>query len=224
MHSIFETGERIFVAGGRDVVSIDLFSLFICGILDLLESSRVLSEELGEPAAHNVNEVCTMGAGGILVQLQDHVRLFQARQIDATANSQSLILLVLFNDTFRVGCRHAGGILRGTGVCFYLVRILGLWLLSLGLFTCFVCCRTTLIYLHLLLLCVKLRVGDCSLGNLDAHDSLLIRVLLDHDFLFDALGVLGCDVSFLNSNPGSYLNAPRWHHQLNLGSETVGAE
>ena len=126
MHSIFETGERIFVAGGLDVVSIDLFSLFICGILDLLESSRVLSEELGEPAAQNVNEVCTMGAGGILVQLQDHVRLFQTRQIDATANSQSLILLVLFNDTFRVGCRHAGGILRGTGVCSLLIRILGL--------------------------------------------------------------------------------------------------
>ena len=57
MHSIFETGERIFVAGGRDVGSIYLFSLFICGILDLLESSRVLSEELGEPAAQNVNEV-----------------------------------------------------------------------------------------------------------------------------------------------------------------------
>ena len=57
MHSIFETGERIFVAGGRDVVSIDHFSLFICGILDLLESSRVLSEELGELAAQNVNEV-----------------------------------------------------------------------------------------------------------------------------------------------------------------------
>ena len=115
MHSIFETGERIFVAGGRDVVSIDLFSLFICGILDLLESSRVLSEELGELAAQNVNEVRTVSTGGILVQLQDHVRLVKARQVDAAANRQSLILLVLFNDAFRVGCRHAGGILRGTG-------------------------------------------------------------------------------------------------------------
>lgn len=115
MHSIFETGERIFVAGGRDVVSIDLFSLFICGILDLLESSRVLSKELGELAAQNVNEVRTVSTGGILVQLQDHVRLVKARQVDATADCQSLILLVLFNDAFRVGCRHAGGILRGTG-------------------------------------------------------------------------------------------------------------
>ena len=75
MHRIFETGERIFVAGGRDVVSIDLFSLFICGILDLLKSSRVLSEELGELAAQNVNEVCTVGTSGILVHLQDHVGL-----------------------------------------------------------------------------------------------------------------------------------------------------
>ena len=57
MHSIFETGERIFVAGGRDVVSIDHFSLFIRGILDLLEGSGVLSEELVELAAQNVNEV-----------------------------------------------------------------------------------------------------------------------------------------------------------------------
>ena len=122
MHSIFETGERIFVAGGRDVVGIDLFSLFICGILDLLESSRVLSEELGELAAQNVNEVGTMGTGGILVQLQDHVRLVKARQIDATANRQSLILLFLFNDTFRVGCRQAGGILRGTGLFCLLSR------------------------------------------------------------------------------------------------------
>ena len=57
MHSIFETGERIFVASGLDVVSIDLLCLFICAILDLLKSSGVLSEELGELAAHNVNEV-----------------------------------------------------------------------------------------------------------------------------------------------------------------------
>ena len=75
MHSIFETWERIFVAGGRDVVSVDLFSLFVCGILDLLESSRVLSEELVELAAQDVNEVCTVGTGGILVHLQDHVGL-----------------------------------------------------------------------------------------------------------------------------------------------------
>ena len=69
MHSIFETGERIFVAGGRDVISIDHFSLFICGILDLLEGGGVLSEELVELAAQNVNEVCTVGTGGILVHL-----------------------------------------------------------------------------------------------------------------------------------------------------------
>ena len=124
MHSIFETGERIFVAGGRDVVSINHFSFFICAILDLLKSSGVLSEELGELAAQNVNEVGTMGTGGILVQLQDHVGLVQAGQIDATANRQSLILLVLFNDAFRVGCRHAGGILRSTGRSCKLNRIL----------------------------------------------------------------------------------------------------
>ena len=75
MHSIFETGERIFVAGGLDVISIDHFSLFICGILDLLESSGVLSEVLVELAAQNVNEVCTVGTSGVLVHLQDHVGL-----------------------------------------------------------------------------------------------------------------------------------------------------
>ena len=76
MHSIFEAGERIFVAGGRNVLSIDQFSLFICGILDLLEGGGVLGEELIELAAQNVNEVCTVGTGGILVQLQDHVGLW----------------------------------------------------------------------------------------------------------------------------------------------------
>ena len=140
MHSIFKTGERIFVAGGRDVVSINHFSFFICAILDLLKSSGVLSEELGELAAHNVNEVGTMGSGGILVQLQDHVGLVQAGQIDATANRQSLILLVLFNDAFRVGCRHAGGILRSTGRSCSLNRIL-LFVIagSLGPFSTFSC-------------------------------------------------------------------------------------
>ena len=81
-----------------------------------------------------------MGSGGILVQLQDHVGLVQAGQIDATANRQSLILLVLFNDAFRVGCRHAGGILRSTGRSCSLNRIL-LFVIagSLGPFSTFSC-------------------------------------------------------------------------------------
>ena len=115
MHGILKAGERIFVAGGCDEVSIDHVGLFIRGILDLLEGGGVLAEELVELAAQNVNEVCTVGSSSILVHLQDHIGLVQTGQIDAAANRQSLLLLVLFNDAFRVGLGHAGGVLRGTG-------------------------------------------------------------------------------------------------------------
>ena len=122
---------------------------------------------------------------------------------------------------------HAGGVLRGSGCSCRFNRIAGLlfivWLCSFSLRP-FFCCTSTHFRRHLLLLRVELRVSDGSLGNLDAHDSLLIRVLLDHDFLFGALGVIGCDIDLLNSNPGSYLNTSGWHHQFNLGSETVSAE
>ena len=79
-----------------------------------------------------------MGTGGILIHLKDHVGLFQAGQIDSTANRQSLILLVLFYDAFRVSCRHAGGILRGTGrSCLLNSVLLGLRFGILGLGSCF---------------------------------------------------------------------------------------
>lgn len=111
VHVVLVAGEVELVAVRGHPLIVDALRLLVRQLLDLLLGLGVLVEPVEDLALHLLDPVETVGASCVLVHDVDLVR---GLHIDVFADSERLLVLVLFNDLFRRHTAQPGDSLRRT--------------------------------------------------------------------------------------------------------------
>ena len=99
VHIVIKAWQFILIACLGNEGRVDILCLFIRQILELFLHLGVFlfREEINQLSPHLLHEVCTVDSSSVRVHLIDHVRCCQ---VDSASNHQSLLVLILFDDTF----------------------------------------------------------------------------------------------------------------------------